>query len=53
MGINPIHQNKGQWYFWDETWAYRVGPFATVEIARTEFMAYCHDLNYEGDERNK
>lgn len=31
---DPIHEEKGKWYFWDETGADRQGPFETEEEAR-------------------
>lgn len=29
------------WYFWDETWVYRHGPFSTYEEAKTALRIYC------------
>ncbi len=27
---DPVYQDKdGKWYFWEETWAFRQGPFKT------------------------
>ncbi len=30
------------WYFWDETWSNRHGPFKTKRLARTALKAYCN-----------
>ena len=40
--VDPVHQ---AWYFWDETWADRYGPFDTEEEARTQLDAYVKGLN--------
>ena len=29
------------WYFWDEIWSYRHGPFATKEEAEVALNHYC------------
>lgn len=43
---NPIHQNEEdqKWYFWDETWVSRYGPYDTEEIAREKLREYCKTL---------
>ena len=33
---NPIHEAEGKWWFWDETWTYRQGPFDTEEETKKE-----------------
>jgi len=35
-----VHQEDGKWYFWDETWADRHGPFETKEEADKELDKY-------------
>lgn len=39
---DPVHRNPGdnQWYFWDETWADRHGPFMTREECETALKKY-------------
>jgi hypothetical protein len=37
----PVHEEDGQWYFWDETWASRYGPYKTESIANNELEDYC------------
>lgn len=41
MYNDPIHEEDGKWYFWDETWADRYGPYDTEEIARETLKRYC------------
>lgn len=31
---DPVHEEAGQWYFWDEIGADRLGPYPTEIIAR-------------------
>lgn len=45
---DPIHEFEGQWYFWDEVWAYRIGPYDTREEAAKSLDGYCTNvLDYE------
>jgi len=32
------------WYFWDESWAYRHGPFSTYKECADIFRYYCESL---------
>lgn len=41
---SPVHEENGQWYFWDETWADRYGPYPTREIAEQKCTEYCRQL---------
>lgn len=46
----PIHTENNLWYFWDETWADRHGPFRTEDEARTHLELYTAcELGYERD----
>lgn len=38
---DPVHEEDGQWYFWDATWADRNGPFASREAAEEALDYYC------------
>ncbi len=38
---NPIHEENGEWYFCDETWADRYGPYDSEEITREALTSYC------------
>lgn len=37
----PVHEFDGSWYFWDETWSSRIGPFLTEDRARNMLEEYC------------
>lgn len=38
---NPIRFEDGMWWFWDETWSYREGPFETEKEADDAYIEYC------------
>lgn len=42
---DPLHEDGGKWYFWEETWADRQGPFETREIALESLRIYCDWLD--------
>lgn len=42
---DPVHEDEGQWWFWDETWADRMGPFVDEEAARKALVVYCDVLD--------
>jgi hypothetical protein len=47
---DPVHQDSknDQWYFWDEVWADRYGPYITEATARAVFKDYCQTyLDYK------
>jgi NTP pyrophosphatase (non-canonical NTP hydrolase) len=50
-GTDPVHQEGDAWYFWDETWADRNGPFPDEATARAELKRYCEYLNSGPAER--
>jgi hypothetical protein len=37
---DPVHWSEGDWYFWDETWAARHGPFDSERVARERLKMY-------------
>lgn len=37
---DPVHCDDGKWYFWDETWADRQGPYDTEDEARNKMQDY-------------
>lgn len=41
---DPVHKEKDGWYFWDETWADRIGPYTTEEEAREQLEKYCGEF---------
>lgn len=42
---SPIHEYRGKWYFYDETWASRIGPYDKREQADEAFKTYAQSLN--------
>lgn len=46
-GRNPVHRdhNDGLWYFYDETWANRYGPYPDEATATGQLKAYTLWLN--------
>jgi hypothetical protein len=41
---NPIHEEGGRWYFWDETWSNRHGPYPSEVVANEELNKYVRYL---------
>lgn len=41
---DPVHFHEGKWWFWDEVWVDRMGPFETKEEARAEILRYCKEV---------
>ena len=41
---DPVHEEEGKWYFWDETWGYRYGPYRDEEQARASMKDYASKL---------
>jgi len=39
----PVHKDSGKWYFWEETWAERQGPFDTEKEAIDACNKYCKE----------
>lgn len=40
MDNDPVFQMDGLWFFWDETWAHKYGPFRTEQEARKQLGDY-------------
>lgn len=40
-----VHYFNGGWWFWDETWSHRLGPFSTENDAGRALYMYCKYLN--------
>jgi len=47
MAEDPVHEENGEWYFWNETWADRHGPFENEEAARKALAKYCEYLDMQ------
>jgi len=41
--MDPVHQDNNKWYFWDETWGNRYGPYDTETEARKLLAKYCKE----------
>lgn len=41
---DPVHEDAGGWWFWDETWADRHGPYPSEGEARTALKDYARQL---------
>ena len=52
MEKDPVHFDAKErlWYFWDETWADRCGPFESEAEARRELEIYCEALDRAREE---
>jgi hypothetical protein len=42
--MNPVHEFNGQWWFWDETWSERFGPYDTEEEAVNACNRYAKEV---------
>jgi hypothetical protein len=39
---DPVEQDAdGKWWFWDETWADKYGPYETKEAVHKALWTYC------------
>jgi ABC-type ATPase with predicted acetyltransferase domain len=38
--MNPIFEENGQWFFWDETWSDPYGPYASRKEAVEALRKY-------------
>ena len=38
---NPVREEDGKFYWWDETWTERTGPYDTYEEAEQACVEYC------------
>lgn len=45
MSKDPVFYGQGVWWFYDETWASRHGPFNTQEEAREALKKYAKFLD--------
>lgn len=42
--MSPIHEENGKWYFWDEVWVDRYGPYDTEEECKEALDRYCREV---------
>ena len=48
--VDPVHKDDNGWYFWDETWADKFGPYPTEELARETLAHYMEILKSQEQE---
>lgn len=41
---DPIHKYHGNWWFWNETWADRYGPYPNERTARERLNDYIKQM---------
>lgn len=41
---DPVFEENGAWFFWDETWGNKYGPYASKELAQSELQKYAESL---------
>lgn len=42
---DPVHEEPQGWFFWDETWGHRLGPFESEGKAREALRRYADYLD--------
>ena len=42
-----IHKKRGRWYFWNETWRVRIGPYFSEREAREALVKYAKKLRIQ------
>jgi hypothetical protein len=45
LPTDPVHEHGGEWWFWNETWSERIGPFDDKQQAYLEVYSYSERLN--------
>lgn len=43
---NPVRYEEGKWWWYDEVWADRNGPYDTETEAKAELAKYCRWLAF-------
>lgn len=52
QGRDPVHEHAGAWWFYDETWSDRVGPYISAQAARIALDSYCRtELGFDPEDR--
>lgn len=44
-GYDPVHEENGQWFFWDEIQVDRLGPYESEAEARRQIKRYARYLD--------
>jgi len=47
--LDIIFEENGEWYFWDETYLYRQGPFPDKKTAIYQLNEYVRELFEAGE----
>lgn len=51
--LKPLFKNgKGEWFFYDETWAHSYGPYRSAFYCIHALFKYCKGLNRENKKSN-
>ena len=45
MTSDPVHEFNDVWWFWDEIWAFKHGPYNTEQLACKACIEYARRLN--------
>ena len=53
MRLSPVHEHKGGWWFWNETWDKRIGSYITKIAAETGLEIYIKDKNQREKEKEQ
>ena len=51
--MKPVHKEDGKWYFFDETWSDRFGPYLSEEEANKKLKEYCEYLNLTNERKTQ
>lgn len=43
LSTDPIFEEDGEWFFWDEVWANKHGPFQSREAAKEALDRYVQE----------
>ena len=49
--MTAVHKHEGKWYFWDEVWANRIGPYDSMIEAEIKMEEYFDHLNRKPEGR--
>jgi hypothetical protein len=50
MMSDIVHYENGKWYFWQECWSDKYGPFLTKEETEAALKYYCNTVLSENHE---
>lgn len=50
---DPVHQDEAGFWFWDETWTGRHGPYETEQVCREALDEYAESLVIEPEDRHR